>query len=571
MPEPGDHAAAWAVIVIGHGTGGDFILDCDYGLVVSEPMEQGWTGAQVSDARAAETAALIRAIEWTMYSGMEKPICFCFDAAAVGFAGTGTFRTGEADRHGRILRAMVAAIEKFLPPNCQPKWQHVKGHHGNVGNELADVVAKRCFRLQTERTLVARPDYVPYVCGKKFAIELLWLLFVQFRQCPSLPEISGHSMIMPQLRQPSDWTARVPTRLRQPTCYEEKSAFFRLFFATYNVASLGGRRGPYVVQYIKEQMDAHGLDLLCLQETRSRASSLIVSTGHLRVVSEAHQGHGGVELWLARRDAKGRPVFDKEHVQVLVSEPELQLVRARCRGVELLIVNGHAPHSGHSMEEIVQFWKRLETLVAGFHERHVHMIGGIDANAHFAESRGFSIGDFGLEERTDKGGDCFAAFLEKGNLFVPSTFEDIHEGGSCTWHNNVTGAGARCDYCFLPADWRIGKISSYLLPSLDGAQKGIDHTPLATAVQILLGKKVPQTTLAAFDRRRLQAADTETIDQIFEGIAIPDWDTDIDEHMTQITEQIHERLCNVFSTEKSNLERAISRMLRGRFDLTRFV
>ncbi|CAK9081914.1 unnamed protein product [Durusdinium trenchii] len=111
---PGDHAAAWAVIVIGHGTGGDFILDCDYGLVVSEPMEQGWTGAQVSDARAAETAALIRAIEWTMYSGMEKPICFCFDAAAVGFAGTGTFRTGEADRHGRILRAMVAAIEKFL-------------------------------------------------------------------------------------------------------------------------------------------------------------------------------------------------------------------------------------------------------------------------------------------------------------------------------------------------------------------------------------------------------------------------------------------------------------------------
>ena len=230
MPEPGDHAAAWAVIVIGHGTGGDFTLDCDYGLVVSEPMEQGWTGAQVSDARAAETAALIRAIEWTIYSGMEKPICFCFDAAAVGFAGTGTFRTGEADRHGRILRAMVAAIEKFLPPNCQPKWQHVKGHQGNVGNELADVVAKRCFRLQTERTLVARPDYVPYVCGKKFAIELLWLLFVQFRQCPSFPEISGHSMIMPQLRQPSDWTARVPTRLRQPTCYEEKSAFFRLFF-----------------------------------------------------------------------------------------------------------------------------------------------------------------------------------------------------------------------------------------------------------------------------------------------------------------------------------------------------
>lgn len=99
---------------------------------------------------------------------------------------------------------------------------------------------------------------------------------------------------------------------------------------------------------------------------------------------------------MARRDAKGKIVFDKEHVQVLVSEPELQLVRARCRGVELLIVNGHAPHSGHPADQIASFWKRLETLVHDFSEKHVHVIGAA-ANAHFAEPRGMFVGDFGLE------------------------------------------------------------------------------------------------------------------------------------------------------------------------------
>ena len=89
MPEPAEQEAAWAVIFIGHGHDGDFLMDCDFGLVTCEPLDLGWTGAQVSDARAAETAALIRAIEWTLHSGIEVPMSFCFDAAAVGFAGAG--------------------------------------------------------------------------------------------------------------------------------------------------------------------------------------------------------------------------------------------------------------------------------------------------------------------------------------------------------------------------------------------------------------------------------------------------------------------------------------------------
>ena len=182
--------------------------------------------------------------------------------------------------------------------------------------------------------------------------------------------------------------------------------------------------------------------------------------------------------------------------------------------------------------------------------RHVFVLGGMDANAHFAEARGSSVGEFGLEDRTDTGGDCFAAFLEQANLFLPSTFADFHEGESRTWHNNITGAGARCDYCFLPAEWRVGKIASYLLPSLDGAQKGIDHTPLATEVKLILRKKIAQSTAASFDRRRLQTADQEAIDSIFSGLSVPDWDTDIDEHMTQISVQLHERLCHVFPVDK---------------------
>ena len=555
LQEVPGNSSAWAFVVIGQNEADDFLVDYDYGLVVCDPLEEGWTGAAVADSRAAETAALIRAIEWALNAGIDVPHTFLFDAAAVGFAGAGFFRTDAEDRHGRILRAMVNVLERFFPANCTVEWRHVKGHQGNLGNEMADTLAKHCCRLQLEREDVRRPDYAPYACGKRYAVEYLWMLFEHMKMSPAFPEIIDNALQFPKLRNPASDEVRMPTQLLRPVKVEEISGTFSVTVATYNVATLGGKRGPYAVQYLREQMRSHALDILCLQETRSKAEAMVISTTHFRLVSAADQGRGGTEIWLARHDTRGKPLFAKELINVLISESELQIVKATCKGVALLIVNGHAPHSGHDTCQIQEYWKRLENLLKTFASPTVYIVGGVDANAHFGEPAEGYVGDYGIENKTDLGGACFKAFLMCHDLFIPSSYEHIHSGDTDTWHHPVSGGGARCDYIFLPRSWFVGDIQTYPLHTLDLAQKGDDHTPLAASVKILLTKERRTQAGPVFDRRRLQQATAEEVAKIFEGVTIPSWDTDIDEHMTALTEQICQRLPEVFPKESKGPRR----------------
>ena len=95
---------------------------------------------------------------------------------------------------------------------------------------------------------------------------------------------------------------RLPRGLLTKEDNAVKAKKFRLFAVTYNVASLDQRRKPFAAQYLREQAEAHEVDLLFVQESRSRQTQMVISQSFFRIQVAADQGQGGLELWMARTD-----------------------------------------------------------------------------------------------------------------------------------------------------------------------------------------------------------------------------------------------------------------------------
>ena len=539
--------AGWSLVVFAEHQQKYSLLHADYGTVQIEPMQAGWTGAVVSNSRSAEAEALIRAIEWVFQADREIACVFRFDAESVGFAGTGQYGINANDRQFRLLRSLTEALRTFLMPHATTQWEHVQAHTGEFGNELADCLAKYACRHQAELRACPRPDYVPYLFGPCFQIEMLWLYFTQFHCHPKDPPILNNHLEPGRLAPASGLAGRIPEELIREDIRTKRSAKFNLFAVTYNVATLGQNRGAFYVQYLREQACAHRIDALFLQETRSKKSQLISSATHFRILSGSDKGHGGLEIWLARRHTGAQTdVFRKEMIWVLYASPELLVVKAKCKGVELLLVNGHAPHSGRGETVIQDFWKHLTEVLDTYSKKYANIICGVDANAHFASAFSDCIGDFGLEQMTTLGGICFGTLLQRFRLYAPSTYEHHHAGEHHTWHGHANGQGARCDYFAVPAAWCSGYIRTYLMPSLDAGGKGLDHTPLAMELQIFLVKDISHSRTAKIDRQALLRADAKTVETMLENLAIPAWTEDIDRHFTSLSQQIERRLVKSF-------------------------
>ena len=519
------------------------MVDLDFGLVDTDPVSPGWTGATRSDSKAAESEALIRAIEWSLRSGHEVPHTMHFDAQAVGFAGSGLYGIQETDKQLRLLRSLGLAFQQSLPANAIVRWQHVKGHSGVLGNELADVLAKHSFSNQKHCREMPRPDYVPYLFGARMPVEVLWIFFDQLRKDPIFPQVEDNQLVLPPLDPGAGVDRRLPAGLLIGAERAVKARTFRLFAVTYNVASLDQRRKPFAAQYLREQAEAHGVDLLFVQESRSRQTNLIISQSFFRIQVAADHGKGGLELWMARTDQRtNNPIFERAHIHVLIAEAELLIVKARCRGQPLLIVNGHAPHSGRPQDEIVSFWAKVSEELAQFWQSDIPIVCGFDANAHFHEPCAETVGEAGLEGATNHGALAFLGFLQRFELFLPSTFEEFHSGEHVTWHHSCNNSGARCDYIAIPTAWRTGALQSYCVPSLDAGGAGIDHVPVALQVVLTLLNRRGPKKIDVFDRRALQDASTQEVEKVLEGIELPTWTDDVDSHATSLSEQITIRL-----------------------------
>ena len=541
--------AAWAFVALAKKGNQSAIVGLDFGLSVTDPMEPGWYGAETSDARAGEIGAQVRAIEWYFAHALDRQVNVMFDAQAVGHGASGEQMFRQDDRSMRLLRGMSLALSSWLENTASPKprWYHVKGHTGVFGNELADALAKHAFRNQCDFRHVARPDYMPYICGDKYAIEHFWWYFVSIGSRSDLPHMHNCTVTCPKVPVSMNVEAKIPPILFEalqsnPAADKKRS----LFIVTYNVGTLGPKDGGVKIQYLREQLEAHEVTIACLQETRARSSQMITSRTHIRVTSAASQGHGGVEIWLLRTSRLNRMLFDPKKVQVHLAQPEILMLSATYCDTNLLIVCAHAPHTGKPEPEHVAFWTMLRTQIRKFQGQCSNVILGLDANAHFVSDHAPYVGSLGLENRENRAGELFLETLEECQLCLPTTFEQYYEGDTMTWTNPTNGTQSRCDYIALPLAWCSAAIRGYLLPSLDAGRQGEDHVPVALDVTIYLSAFSRRHPVMAFDRVQLQKATSTQIRAAFEHMPEVQWGVDVDIHAKIVSDWIQGQLTHHF-------------------------
>eukprot|EP00438_Fugacium_kawagutii_P009100 Skav211904 [mRNA] locus=scaffold4079:7401:20832:+ [translate_table: standard] len=292
---------------------------------------------------------------------------------------------------------------------------------------------------------------------------------------------------------------------------------FRL--GTYNVNSLKewtsrpGTGQAWVSRSELLRMQAKDYHMLMLQETCARKSQTYVTSSWISIVSGAHRGQGGCEIWL-RKDlpfakvhpAQGRPfpIFLQEMwCTVLRATHRCLIVKYDSPEWKMILVNIHSHHEHASEAERVSFWSSVYDAVRPF--AHWHLVLAGDANARIGTVTSPHVGP-AFAELENQNGAAFHRLLSQLGLFAPGTFYSTAWVGSeqrGTWKSRT--GWHRLDHICVPLSWQAG---SYTM-EVDGL--GIeplhdDHLSVTCEVHLTL-HEVPQGKAAAsvvnYDRTQL--------------------------------------------------------------------
>lgn len=301
---------AWAYIVLGekypseHGPGSLHFIGWHAQSVRHDPTCAGYVGTEHIGAEHAEREALIHAGIWRLAANVTTPTVFRTDSTTTATQATGD--AGAQNPHGTfaILRGIFQALQAGLGPRAL-EVAHVRGHAGDVWNELADFLAK------TEATCshnLIRHDVDFRVFGP--IIPYLWMIFDEHCGLPTFTE-TGFDV------QPPDLPPAVSCQTQSADIGIGKVCRFNCSFATFNVGSLFVKPDGYggKLQYLRQQMQEHALNFLGIQEARS-PPGLSMADDILRIAGGDDKGHFGVELWIAMKQPiafHAKPFMFRDH------------------------------------------------------------------------------------------------------------------------------------------------------------------------------------------------------------------------------------------------------------------
>ena len=300
------------------------------------------------------------------------------------------------------MRSLAQTLQATLRDEARVAWEHVKGHTRCLGNEIADTLAKFALQEQTECGAFNGVNYLPYITGERPMIAWLWL----YSEALTAP--GEYGLLEQQGLQYCSLTKAGPNEKMPKSLLKKFSAevqqvqsTVRLTFASYNVGTLR-EHGKYSLSfmpvYLREQIQAHSIDILCLQETRANVSAQSESDTHVRLVSAAVQGHGGTEIWILKSKTAGhRPHFSSKGIVILHADAELLIAKFSYKQHKIVVVSGHAPQSGKPHDEIQHWWQNLDLLLAKYYDPAYSLVLCLDANAHFSCPFLPHVGAHGLE------------------------------------------------------------------------------------------------------------------------------------------------------------------------------
>ena len=517
------------------------------GVTVSEssPFHLGEVG---EDALTGEQLALAWALSWTIEASCafrRASFVFHFDNQSAGFGGFGSYKLPTDEKTSRPTRLShsVAVLRHCAQAVCVVIGRHVPSHSGYAGNELADVLAKFASRHPEPEELISSP-YWPSLVTKHALSSWAWLALCNQHDLPTLGafEAEAHRLFKEAAVRP--FTFFASEQERSPDCdLNPGSIGVQLRLCSLNVLSLREYddlpQGLAVVgkrALLKQQLLRQQLHVVALQETRTPGDCLQPDADFVMLHSScAPQGCFGCAIWLS----KTLPVvvaqeqvhyFTKDVCTVLVSEPRLLIVQVDLPGFSVTIVSAHAPYDGHQSQCATSFWRSVGDVVSS-RPSGAQLVVLADSNGHLASISSHAVGTAGAESENQSGA-AFHTFLIEFGLFLPSTFEGLHQGQHLTWKVG-SGSGHRLDYIAVPEEWIVGELVSSVWSDFDHLHDVDDHQPVLLFCELV--RSLPLGHARVNVKAPRPRADTDPGQlQCFDyalGVLPPvDWHVDVDTH-----------------------------------------
>ncbi|CAE7942800.1 unnamed protein product, partial [Symbiodinium necroappetens] len=488
--------AAWAMAVWAECSAGLYFVGAS-AHTTAPPNTPFHLGELQETALTAELLALAWALAWSLDFGYKAgvPLEFRYDATS---AGGGVFGSQKLPvlhgPDGEGLAPFVAQLRLTLTQRAKVDHMRVKGHSGELGNELCDIMARFCRKNPSSAYDRCLPTW-PAAWYKHELWSWGWLSRYSGPLYPSLPAFEAEAFrLQGQVRH-----AEPPKLGTQRKAFRRAEVLYQVSLATYNVLTL---LDPGAVKHraarasdpglmiagkrdiLKKQFLQRGLWMIGMQETRLPTSAILPDKEFLMLNSAADEhGHYGCSLWInlahvyAEENGVKHRVRKEQVVVTHLSSRHLQ-VRLEAPRLQLTILVLHAPRiAAQGLDCVEAFWSdRARELRP--HSLTSECVVLADANAHLGSVLSDGIGPDGAEEENSEG-RFVQNFLQQVGCFAPSTFGEIHRGEHWTWcAPGIGGVKHRLDYVLVPLMWRSFEQGTSVWYDLESLQTRRDHMPL---------------------------------------------------------------------------------------------
>ena len=535
--------ATWACVIYTEEDGIAVLRDWYADFVETDSTSTSWFGAENAGVRSAEATALIVALLYSLQAGQTLYTKIFSDALTVLNVARGQWESTANDNLMQNLRATYLA-NWTLRKDDGLQTKHVKSHTGIIGNEFADYLAVQ-VRLGN---LPARPlprTYERWFGTQPPHIQWAWLRFDELIRPSVMASYVDTKMIWtgPDPSKPINWLPSVAETTRT-----DSLPLVNLKCVQFNVCTL---RKPGATAYLRQQLEHHRVHVAALQETRT-PEPIIMDTNYTRIISPAHEGHGGCEIWLSRTlpigSHDGQKVYiERNNVLVLHSDPELLIIDLTIMGKTLLIISAHAPHRAHQREHISQWWKALADNIQ-HRQQGRHVMCFIDANARVGSCYPW-IGNVD-EETNDTAGDEMLQICQQFNLKILNTFDNIHYGTSATWQGWQTQTkDTRIDYILTTITDELTCTGTWTDNCLDAGHVKLDHIPLFAQIAFQPGVHKTLPRPPKFDRDQMMHATSDQWQKFFSDWPHIPWNIPVTEHAAIIEQHLHEKLAEHFPAQ----------------------
>ena len=410
----------------------------------------------------------------------------CYDSLTVGKQSAGEWHAVPSPTVGHLLRSLHKCVQRRF--RSELKYHHVKAHCGEPGNELVDTLAHQAALGAPLQDL---EPWIAHVTARAFVSNAEWFWFL-FRDDVSW---DLNDLLLPAA--PStlpDTLHDSPPPILAQDC--EQVGELMLTLTTCNVLTLvsckkkGSQafQGPARQESVFQQMADEQIHIFALQETRlKRLSNAHDSRFWLYRSAATSGGHYGVLIGLTRdrpvgflhKDGVAKKVYiEQQDVAVIAVDPRYLILRLKTSLFKVILIAGHAPHTGSAQTEIDAWWSTVASRIPTKYGTWPRILL-CDANARVGAEPCPHIGPFQAEKGNGKE-EGFIQFVRQQGIFLPSTFETCHVGDGGTWlHNN--GAWCRNDFVGLPAEWTYDSCKSWVSTVIDvGLHKEDHRAPVVT-------------------------------------------------------------------------------------------